>query len=98
MSGSEHGGKPRNHVGNDPELTCCLYVFEEEVCTRLSLLNVSQAFSSLAAKESISSSSSKEHEFVPSAKQPQDFHESNSLGNKHDSHESCARSGLCTQL
>lgn len=37
---------------------------------RLSLLNISWAFSSLATTEGISSSSSNEDEFVPSAKQP----------------------------
>ena len=64
---------------------------------RLSLLNVSWAFS-LAANESISSSSSNEDELVPSAKQPQVFNDSNGLSNKHDNHKPCAGSGLCTQL
>jgi len=87
MSGSGRGGKPRNHAGNDPELTYHLYVVEEEVCMRLSLSKVSWTFSSLAAKENFSFSSRNEDEFVPSVKQSQAFNVSNSLSNKHDSLE-----------
>lgn len=78
--------KARNCLGNDPELACHFCGFEEGTCM-LSFLNISCVFSSLTAKENIFYSSFNEDYFVPSAKQSQNFNESNGLGNNHNSHE-----------
>lgn len=45
--------KPRNRVGNDPELACHLCVFEEGTHMTFTFLNTSCVFSSLIPKENI---------------------------------------------